>query len=312
MALLLLCALTATGCRKEAPVVSVDAPVSTAPAAALPPERPGQERKGIVVTVNGVPLTKEDVAAAGREKQLPEDRALALVVQAELVAQQARATGFPGARDEERMTLARRFLETVYSQDTLCGNITARQIHDFYQVTYHPDWPADIYKGEVVGVRCCSSLDDDCGTPEVQRCMDDNRPLMDLLEDVRKAWAVQGTPPVDNLVSRFPMLLQTQFGLIIWPGIPLDQQKKKRLFDVPSMEAVARLAPGEISHPVESQLGFFLFKVAQYRKAITADSPDFRKEAAREVCRRRVESTRKQYLDDLLKQAAIEPGADNR
>lgn len=305
-AFVVLCALTLAGCRKDAVPTGKEQPGPGGKAVTAPqkePVAPASSRTAIIV--NGQAISQDEVELAARHKSLPHDRALALVVEAELVAQQARATGFPMAEGEGRMDLARRFLATVYSEETLCGNITPRQIHDFYQVTYRPDWPADVYKGEVVGVRCCASLDDDCDAKPVRECMKNNRPLMDHLAQVRSGWARDGQPSVKNLTSRFPMLEHTKYGLIIWPGIPLEDQKKKRLFDVETMRAISRLGQGEISPPLESRMGYFIFRVGQLRKAITVESPRFRQEAAEQVCKRRIESTRKQYVEQLLQQAAL-------
>jgi hypothetical protein len=303
---LVLCALALAGCRKNDIKTGQEQLGPGDEAVVAPPKEPAAAASAeIAIFVNEQAMSQDEVGQLARRKSLPPDRALALLVEAELVAQQARATGFPLSEGEDRMDLARRFLATVYSEETLCGNITPRQIHDFYQVTYRPDWPADVYKGEVVGVRCCASLDDDCDARPVRECMKNNRPLMDYLGQVRVAWVRDGRPPVQDLVSRFPMIEHTEYGLIIWPGVPLEDQKKKRMFDVETMRAISRLAEGEISPPLESRLGFFLFKVGQFRKAITVESPRFREEAAKQVCKRRIESTRQQYVEQLLEQAAL-------
>jgi len=246
------------------------------------------------------------VDALSKAQGLGKERALALLVEAEAVAQEAKRNSFPEAGKLDRVALAKRYLETVYSAETLCGNIGDAEVRSFYEITYAPDWPVDIYKGLTLEVRCCPNTVTPCDTDEVRSCMEDNRAVLDELAAIGEKWTTDVLPDIASLKSRYPLLNATDFGFLVWPGIPLEEQKRKKLFDPETLRSVIALAPGQVSLPVESPLGFHLFRLTQFRPAINPDSPELVASARTAICSERVGRTRDRYVRTLLESAVVE------
>ncbi len=232
--------------------------------------------------------------------------ALKLLIEAELVAGEARRNGFPVKAGADRFETSGAYLSAVYSKDTLCGNITSREIADFYEMVYRPDWPADIYRGKVIQVRCCASLDEDCQADPVKECLEVNRGVLPKLEQVRKVWQAKGEIALGDLKRAHPLLEATDFGFLFWRDLPLEEQKRKKLLEPETLKLIVALKPGEISQPIESALGYHLFRLDQLRPAIEPKSPEVAAAARELICAARIEETRTQYIQQLIKNADIE------
>ncbi len=258
--------------------------------------------------VNGSPLTRERIAALATRDGLTEDAARRRLSGAMLVAAEALRSGFPGAGEAvDPLVLADSYLQQVFSRSTLCGNITERQLRQFYEVSYQPGWTVDVYQGDVVELRCCPSLADKCPAEQVKGCREKNREVTVLLEQVGRDWKEGRAPSQADLDRQNPALRLTDFGFAVFPGIPLERQKGKTLFDLPALRRIMALKPGDVSVPFESELGFHVVRLNRFRPAITAESPEFLEAGREELCRQRVEQTRKDYVSRLLQAAVIEP-----
>ena len=285
------------------------APPSTAPRDEPAPRPVSPPPEGsppaVAATVNGMAILEDDVNALVSARQLERRAALKLLVEAELVAAEARRNGFPVEQGEDRFHVSGQYLSTVYSEQTLCGNITSREISDFYEMVYKPDWPADIYRGKVIQVRCCDSLDEDCDAGPVLECMEINRGVLEELEQVRKEWLATGEAGIGALKRRHPLLEATDFGFLVWRDVPLEEQKRKRLLDPASLRVVTALKPGDISPPTESALGYHLFRLDNLRPAIEPKSPELAAAARKTICAARIEETRNRYIQELIKNADL-------
>jgi hypothetical protein len=257
--------------------------------------------------VNGTPLFLERVTALAVREGIDEDSARRRLVEAMLVAEEARRSGFPGTKGDSPDAVAARFLGQVFSEATLCANITQRQLQQFYELSYRPEWTVDVYKGELVEVRCCPSMLDRCDAVQVKRCRERNRTVPAVLEEVAEQWRAGRAPTEGELTARHPGLDVTDFGFVVFPGIPLERQKPKSLFDLATIRKIVELKPGEVSAPIESELGYHVVKLTHFRSAITADSPEFLSAGRQAVCRSRVGQTRRDYVSRLVGNAVIEP-----
>lgn len=258
--------------------------------------------------VNDRPLHRSRIEAVALREGISSAQARTRLVEAMLVAEEARRGGFPGAStlaDPER--LADAYLAEVFSEETLCSNISARQLQQFYEVSYKPEWPVDVYQGDVIELRCCPSLADACPDGDVTACKERNRGLPNALERLATEWRKGPLPPLAELTRPYPGLRVTDFAFVIWPDIPLDRQRQKSLFDPALLGTIMALEPGEVSVPIESSLGFHLVRLNRFRPAITADSPEFLAAGTRALCRQRVEQTRRDFVSRLLGQAVVEP-----
>jgi len=257
--------------------------------------------------VNGTTIFRHEIEAVAATRSVTFEEALKLTVQAEALAIEARHGGFPaGESPPDRFPLARRYLATVFSEETLCARITPREIRQFYEVTYQPEWPVDVYKGEVVELRCCPDTETECPAARVEACLARHRPLLKELEVLRERWPATSLPEVNRLRRNYPELAASDFGFIVWPTLPPARRKPHRLFDAATIQAVIALSDGEISPPLTSSLGYHLIKLVRTRKAITADSPPFVRLAQKELCRERIERTRRDYVERLVKAAVVE------
>jgi hypothetical protein len=304
-----LCLVTAGACRRPAdetpPPLSRPNPTATAPdAAPTTAETPSPDRR-VALTVNGNPLFEREIDAAAAREGCSRSEALKLTVQAEVVAAEARANAFPGAAGAERFTLARDYLDQVFSSQTLCARITPAQIRQFYELTYRPEWPVDVFRGELLEIRCCERLTDPCDPAEVDACFARHAPLLDALRPVAEAWRQGTPPPLDELRPTWPALRLTDFGILAWPGIPVERRRPRELFDEATVDAVRQLAPGDVAGPLRSPLGIHLFRLTEHRGAIQPDSPEFAETARTELCRRRIDETRRDYVKRLVEAAVI-------
>jgi len=258
--------------------------------------------------VNGHPLHRSRIEAVALGEGISSAQARTRLVEAMLVAEEARRSGFPGAltiADPER--LADAYLAEVFSEETLCGNISARQLRQFYEISYKPEWPVDVYQGDVIELRCCPSLADACSAEDVAACKERNQGLPVALERLASEWRGGRLPPLDELTRQYPGLRATDFAFVIWPDIPLDRQRQKSLFDPALLGMIMALEVGEVSGPVESPLGFHVVRLNRFRAAITADSPEFLAAGTHALCRQRVVQTRRDFVARLLGQAVVNP-----
>lgn len=288
-----------TSVRQQEPAAETVAPPPTA-GAAIATVVP------VAAIVNGAAIAEDDVDKLMRKREFDRRAALKLLIEAELVAGEARRNGFPAPAGDDRFKVSGAYLSAVYSEQTLCGNITSREVSDFYEQVYKPDWPADIYRGKVTQVRCCDSLDEDCQAGPVTDCMEDNRGVLEQLDKVREVWSTEGEVAVGELKRRHPLLEITDFGFLVWRDLPLEEQRRKRLLDPDTMKAVIALKPGEISQPIESSLGYHLFQLEELRPAIVPGSPEVAAAARELICATRIEETRTRYIQQLIKHADIE------
>jgi len=303
--LLLLVAGTAMdGCRKQVPAKPAKQRVIPVSKAKTPAVEPRVDAV-VAAIVNGVEIDENEVRSISDREQVSLEEALRLIVQAELVAQEAVLNRFPVDGEAGRMAIARKYLETVYSAETLCKNITPTQIRKFYELTYKPEWPVDVYKGRMLELRCCPRTDAACPNDEVKRCMDLHRSLLNELQQVRSSWVKGNLPDILPLKAKHPGLELTDFGFIMWPGIPFHEQKPKTLFDRHVVEQVMELEEGGVTSPIESSLGYHLMKLDNLRGAISPESPEFRKQAEKALCEARIEETRRNYVTELVKAALI-------
>jgi hypothetical protein len=295
-------AADAGGNRVAAPAAPI--PVETpAPPAAAPARGPSR----VAVVVNGIEILEPEIKALASAEAFSCQEALKLTVQAEVVAQEARRSRLIPDLSGDRLALARRYLEEVYSEQALCAQISPRQIKDFYELSYQPDWPADIYKGEIVELRCCRSTQAACPAEEVAACKATHGKLLAELPQVRRRWLQEGKPPdVSSLLPSFPGLVSTDFAFIVWPGIALEKQKRLTLFDLPTLRTIMAMKEGEVSKPLESSLGYHLVKLTRFRPAITAQTEEFASQARTLLCKERVERTRNETVNRLVEAAIIE------
>jgi hypothetical protein len=261
----------------------------------------------VAVTVNGTAILETEMDEIVLKEEVSREEAIRLVVQAELVAAEARQNGFPETkRLADRFVIARRFLETVYSEETLCSHISDREIRAYYEAVYQPGWPVDVYRGDLVELRCCPRLSDQCPVAEKTACMERNKSLFGFLQELAVEWGKGDLSGLESLQRNYPGLVKTDFGFIIWPGIPLGQQKPLELFDRSLVEAIIAQKAGDVVGPLISPLGFHLFKLKDFRAAIKPDSEEFREAAARTLCDSRIEQTRRDYVKSLVESAVVE------
>lgn len=301
---LILCLVA--GCRGKSPVAARGG--AGGGDAGGTPQAVDQVNPVVALTVNGWPIYQQEIEVAAARLGVSLEEAHNLTVQAEIVAREAQTAGFPEAsRVTDRFELSRRFLETVYSEDTLCGNITSQQIEELYEFSYRPEWPVDVYQGDLVEVRCCQRLDmADCDEAQLQECRKRHEPLMELLIPVAKAWRTTEAPPVDELRKAWPDLVITDFGMLDWPSIPLSRKRPRNLFPESVVSAVKALADGEVAGPIRSEIGIHLFKLKRRRGAIESTSPEFRLAARSAICKHRIEETRWDYVKRLLESSVVD------
>lgn len=302
--ILTLAIVTALGCKGPARPVAVFDVVARAGRDIAKPQPPPAV---VVVTVNGQAISETEVQAAATTLAVPYSEALKLTVQAEVVAQEARRAAFPRAKGErDRFELAQAFLATVYSETTLCGAISPRTVEQFYEHRYQPEWPADVYQGDLVELRCCQRLDQNlCDPPVVAECLARNRDLLTLLLPVAKAWETGDLPPLVELQKTHPGLVVTDFGVIDWPGIPEAKRRPRALFPESVVDALRGAPQGGVVGPLQSAIGYHLLRLTRRRDAIKADSPEFVKAARETLCRDRIEQTRWDYVKQLMESAVV-------
>ncbi len=292
------------GCKNKTEVRAAKPSASDVVAA---PESLAVVNPVVAVIVNGVEIDEQTIELAAARLSTSLEEARNLTVQAEVVAQEARNAGFPGALQVvDRFDLSLRFLETVYSEETLCNNITSRQIEELYEFSYRPEWPVDVYQGDVIEVRCCQRLDRaDCEDAQLRACMERHEPLVEELRTIALAWREGELPSMVKLRAAWPSLVVTDFGMLDWPSIPLDRKRPRALFPESVVSAVKVLSPGDVAGPIRSEIGIHLFKLNRRRGAIESSSPEFRLAARTAICKHRIEQTRWDYVKRLLEGAVV-------
>ena len=262
--------------------------------------------KRIRLEVNGTPIYQQEIDRLAQREKISNQEALRLTVQAQVVAAEAERNGFPGTYlPENRMEQARKYLETVYSAETLCKTISQPQVRKFYELTYKPEWPVDVFRGDVLELRCCPNTEAECPAEEFERCMNLHRPLLQELAPVARAWEKGSTLKLASLQASHPGLTATDFGFVNWPGVPIEKQKRKTLFDAASLEKIMAMKPGQVEGPFESSLGYHLVKLTDLRLAISPESPEFVSQAKKTLCQLRIDETRKHYVSELVKSAVV-------
>ncbi len=297
-----------TGCKPPAAsVVASDSSAAVAGEKARILPLASASPSPVAVTVNGQAISEAEVKGAAESLAVPYPEALKLTVQAEVVAQEARRAAFPGADGtSDRFALAQDFLATVYSAKTLCGAINSTTVEQFYEHRYQPEWPADVYQGDLVELRCCQRLElDQCDPHMVAECMARNRDLMRLLLPVATQWATEDLPSLGDLQKTHPGLVVTDFGVIDWPGIPKDRKRPRELFPESVVDAIKVTPVGGVVGPIQSAIGYHLLKLAKRRGAIKADSPEFVSAARQTICNDRIQQTRWDYVEQLVKSAVV-------
>lgn len=278
--------------------------VETATAPATPPSAPQR----VACTINGVPLPMDDVETLASQRNMAKREALLFLIQAETVAQEARRNGFPAPAGAQRIELASAYLESLYNPETLCSSISTRELKALYESAYKPEWPADVYTGQVVEIRCCPTLDSPCDTQEQKECMAHlDRAIPDFLQLAEK-WRKLDKATAKDLVGAQSPYIATDFVFLDWPGIPDEKQTRKRLLDVETRKAIKRLSPGEVSSPLRSSLGLHLVKLTRIRKAITSENPEFQAEGREYLCKKRILNTRQDYVKKLVQYVQVVDG----
>jgi len=274
---------------------------STAPAtAAAPPIAPK-----VACTVNGIPLPLADVDALAAQRGISPHEALLFLIQAETVAQEAHRNAFPAPPGAGRLEVASAYLASLFSEETLCGHIGAAELKALYETAYKPEWPADVYAGQIVELRCCPSQDSPCNTPEQKACMASLDNYLPQFLQMAKRWRSLEQANAADLVEKGSPFLGTDFTFIDWPGIPEEKQTRKRLLDAATRTAIKQLKPGEVSVPLRSSLGLHLVKLTQIRKAITVETPLFQAEGRQYLCRKRILETRQDYVKRLVQYVQV-------
>ncbi len=299
--LLLALSLALVRCDGHPKAVSPQSEKDISPPRSLSPKPAPQP----LVVVNGVALFPQDLPPAPQDPS----SALKTLIEEELVAQEARrAEGFDTKPGENRRDLSRRFLETVYSADTLCRSITRGEIRSFYQATYRKDWPASLYYGRLLEIRCADPADNPLDAT-VLRCLGDNAKIVSLFERIRERWESDPTWVEPDWFATYPKLVSTDFGFLDWEGIPQHKQTRDPLFDPATRELIKSLPLNVASHPIKSTLGFHMVMVTEYRPAVTPDTPEFKEKARSLICEKRIDRVRNDYLERLLDAAELQEGS---
>jgi hypothetical protein len=260
--------------------------------------------RDLAFRVNGQPIYRDEVAAMAAREKVSEKAAERMLVELEAVAQEARRQGFPAAGGEDRESVTRRYLDAAYVPETLCVRFTEREIDEYYQSVFRPEWPADVYTGEVIEVRCCPEAGAGCDSPEVRLCLEENVGVLPELARVGREWG-RGVRDAAGLAAAYPLLRVTDFGFLEYPGLAPEVRKARTLFDGPTIAAIERLVPGEVSGVLASSLGYHVVRLRGLRRAITRSSPEFLVRAREEICKARVEQTRRHFVATLAGYAVI-------
>ncbi len=258
--------------------------------------------------VNGVPLLVAEVlerAAVHTDGVL--DKAMTDLADEELVAHEARQAGVVRLEGESSGGQGERFLNLVFGPETLCRHTGDAEIRMLYEATYRKEWPARMYAGDVMEVRCDPG-DRSIPPEDVAVCMATNRPLLAELATLSGRFDEGDSPEWQELKQRFPMLQRMPFTFLDYVALTPEQQTRNHLFDPETRRQIMALEPGQISLPLESSAGFHLVRLRAFRPAITPDSPEFRQKAIEELCRRKVQATQKDYRERLRSAARRDDG----
>ncbi len=241
-----------------------------------------------------------DVRDLAQARGIGQKEAMLTLVQAAVVAQEARRNGFPAAQGASRLEIAAAYLTTLFSAETLCETISQRELKGLYESAYKPDWPADIYVGDLLEVRCCLEVGAPCDAPDQKACLASlDKRLPEMLQIARK-WQEDASLKPKDLVPVAGPYIATDFVFLDWPGIPDEKQTRKRLLDAPTRKAIKLLQPGQVSAPLVSSLGIHLVRLNNVRKAVTHESPEFQLEGREYLCKKRVQNTRQDYVKRLV------------
>ncbi|GEM_PF-5093984 len=271
----------------------------------------GEHKSGpaeVACTVNGQPIPLSDVVQFAKARSLDNSDAMVFLIQAEVLVQEGKRNAFPfppGTRVEQATAL----LASMFSEETLCGHIRESEVKGLYEAVYKPEWPADVYAGELVEIRCCPNSDDPCDLPEQLACKAGLQGETSMMEQLAVAWAKH---PDDDIRQRIPkgsLATFSDFHFLDWPGIPEEKQTRKRMLDSIARAAIKALRPGEVSPPVLSSMGLHVFRLIKVRAAISKESPEFQAEGRRYLCSKRIITTRQEYLKQLLQYVDVVEGA---
>lgn len=258
--------------------------------------------------VNGVPMLLSEVQDRAAEQTAGVlDQALVVLAEEELVAHEARQAGVERLDGESPGDQAQRFLNLVFGEETLCRHVSDGEIRMLYEATYQKEWPARMFAGDVIEVRCDSG-DGSIPPEEVADCLATNRLLMAELERLTDSFEDEDTPEWLALKQRFPRLHRTAFTFLDYVALTPEQQTRNHLFDPKTRRQIMALELGQISPPMESPVGYHLVRLRAFRPAITPESPEFRQKAAKELCRRKVQVTQTDYRERLRSAARLDDG----
>jgi hypothetical protein len=258
--------------------------------------------------VNGIPLLVSELlerAAVQTDGNL--DQAMTDLADEELVAHEARQAGVVRLEGESSGEQGERFLNLVFGAETLCRQTSDAEIRILYEATYRRDWPARMYAGDVMEVRCDPG-DGSIPPEDVAACMATNRPLLAKLATLSGRFDEEDSLEWQELKRRFPMLQRMPFTFLDYVALTPEQQTRNHLFDPPTRRKIMALELGQTSQPLESSAGFHLVRLRAFRPAITPDSPEFRDKAREELCRRKVQATQKDYRERLRSAVRLDDG----
>lgn len=290
------------------PGVSGTSPLASTPTKQAEVPNLGPTPASVAATVHGEPITVDQVDRLSSIRSITREEALMTWIQATVVAQEARRNGFPALPNASSLEVATAYLGTLFSEETLCETISQRELKGLYEAAYKPTWPADIYQGDVVELRCCPEIGVACDTPQHVACFASLERHLQALRTLRDEWVLHSDWPPQRLLPADSPYRATDYTFLDWPGIPDDKQVRKRLLDTPTRKAIKTLKPGEVSAPLRSSLGVHLFRLNKVRKAITHTSPDFQLEGRQYLCKKRIQSTKKDYVKRLVQFVQVTPG----
>lgn len=260
----------------------------------------------IAVTVDDEPIYLTEVQVL-EEKGQGRVEALQTLIREVLLARQAVGAEFPREKDESRASWVQRFLEVTFSEQTLCSRIGPRELRSVYEATYKKDWPARMFTGEVLEVRCKDLSAAEAST-DFGQCMKENRPILKEFGDLRDRWSPSEGRSGLPLKARFPRLQETTFMFLDFVALTPEEQNRGQLFDPETRKVIMTLGLGDVSPPIESSVGYHLVRLKAFRPAITWESPSFQKEARRQICKQRIAQTRADYLERLMSSCVIRDG----
>lgn len=283
-------------------------PSGSADTANLAGASPSPTSSLTAVTVHGEPIPVAHVEKLASLRGISTREALMTLIQATVVAQEAKRNAFPITSGATNLEIAAAYLTTLFSEQTLCESISQHELKGLYESAYKPDWPADIYQGDVVELRCCPGVGEACDSPQHAACFASLERHATQLETLAAQWRLHPEWPPQRVTGSESPYLATDFAFLDWPGIPDEQQIRKRLLDASTRITIKALKAGEVSKPIRSSLGAHVFRLNAVRKAVTAQSPEFQLEGRQYLCKKRIASTRQDYVKRLVQFVQVTPG----